>query len=131
MQQTVVQDCDRMSLAAQQALIVWTNIACLKHCQGGGYLVGAASRDEDPLPLVLLKVPGLHPILLLQLLQVLPPKEEVLQHKAATAESLSCLPCPAFIIRSSSSFFASTAAAKQAIQMWLDATTPVSQRYIH
>ena len=79
--------------------------------------MGAASRDEDPLPLVLLKVPGLTPVLLFQLLQVLPPKEEVLQQKAATAESLSCLTCTAFMIRSSSSFFASKAAAKQATQM--------------
>ena len=89
---------------------MWTNIACLTRCQEGD-LVGAASRDEDPLPLVLLKVPGLNPILLLQLLQVLSPKEEVLRHKAATAESLSFC-CSAPIVRSNSSFFASTATAK-------------------
>ena len=91
--------------------------------------MGAASRDEDPLPLMLLKVPGLNPILLLQLLQVLPPKEEVLQHKAATAEYLSCLPCTAHMTRSDSSFSSGTAAAKQATQMGHNATTPVSQRY--
>ena len=43
------------------------------------YLMRAASRYEDPLPVMLLKVPGVHPILLLQLLQVVAAQEEVLQ----------------------------------------------------
>ena len=43
----------------------------------------AAGRDEDPLPLVLLKLPRLHTILLFQLLQMPAPEEEVLQHHDA------------------------------------------------
>lgn len=42
------------------------------------HLVGTASGDEDSLPNVLLKVPGLHTILLLQLLQVPAAQEECL-----------------------------------------------------
>lgn len=43
------------------------------------YLVGTACGDEDPLPKMLLKVPGLHSVLLLQLLQVLAAQEERLR----------------------------------------------------
>ncbi len=43
------------------------------------HLVGATSRDEDRLICVLLKVPGLHSKLLLQLRPVLRCQEEVLR----------------------------------------------------
>ncbi len=47
------------------------------------YLMRAPSRYEDPLPMMLLKVPGLHPILLLQLLQMVATQEEVLQAESS------------------------------------------------
>ncbi len=45
--------------------------------------MGTASGDEDSLPNVLLKVPGLHTVLLLQLLQVLAAQEECLHRYTA------------------------------------------------
>jgi hypothetical protein len=46
-------------------------------------LMRAASRYEDPLPVMLLKVPGLHPILLLQLLLMVATQEEILQAESS------------------------------------------------
>ncbi len=46
------------------------------HCK---YLVGAASRDENALAIVLLNGPGLHALLLPQRLQVLRAQHEFLQ----------------------------------------------------
>ena len=53
------------------------------------YLMRAASRYEDPLPVMLFKVPGLHPTLLLQLLQMVATQEEVLQAKRVADENVS------------------------------------------
>lgn len=48
---------------------------------GGGHLVRAASRDEDALLAVLLKVPGLNAILCLQLPQMLAAQVEGLHER--------------------------------------------------
>ena len=50
------------------------------------YLMRAPSRYEDPLPMMLLKVPGLHPIFLLQLLQVVATQKEILQAERSAGE---------------------------------------------
>ena len=64
--------------------------------------MGTASRDEDSLPNVLLKVPGLHTVLLLQLLQVLAAQKECLHRYTALPsvparllQTLNCSPCKA------------------------------------
>ncbi len=67
--------------------------------------MGTASGDEDSLPKVLLKVPGLHTVLLLQLLQVLAAQEECLHHDTALPsvpamllQILNVPPCRALVL---------------------------------
>ena len=55
---------------------------------GAGHLVGAASRDEDPLLAVLLKVPGLNPILHLQLLQMVAVQVKRLQQAMSCSNTI-------------------------------------------
>jgi hypothetical protein len=70
---------------------------CFYNAKLRNYLMRAPSRYEDPLPMILLKVPGLHPILLLQLLQVVATQEEVLQaENAAADETLPWYSCSIF-----------------------------------
>ena len=60
------------------------------------YLVRAASRDEDALAIMLLKGPGLHPLLPLQRLQVCRPQHEFLhRHTFSLPSSLWPVPPPA------------------------------------